>query len=215
MAPSLSPALEDYLRAITDLSDQEQKGVRISDIANKLNIAKPSVIQAISDLKKKGLVKQEPYSLVYLTREGLNKGREVIYRHQVICAFLENILAVSPFTADQDACGIEHIISEETFRNMEQRLRGINLPVQEVSTGISSLPLTLAEMRPGQKGRVKKIGTQDAVLRRRLLDMGVVPGAELLVERLAPLGDPIEIEIRGFHLSLRRSEAAMITVDSL
>ncbi len=215
MVSSLSPSLEDYLRAITDLSDQEQKGVRISDIANRLNIAKPSVIQAIGDLKEKGLVKQEPYSPVYLTCEGLNKGREVTYRHEVISAFLERILSVSPIIAEQDACRMEHIISEETFKNMEQKLRGLNSPDPEVLTCIDSQPLTLAAMRPGQKGRVKSVISQDKVLRRRLLDMGVVPGAELLVERMAPLGDPIEIDIQGFHLSLRCSEAAMVIIEPI
>ncbi len=215
MAPYLSPALEDYLRAITDLSEQEIKGVRISDIANKLNIAKPSVIQAVSDLKKKGLVKQEPYSPVYLTREGLKKGREVTYRHDVIRAYLECLLSVSPITAEHDACRMEHIISEQTFKNMEQKLRGVNLLDQEVWSGRDDQPLTLAALRPGEKGRIKKVGTQDTVLRRRLLDMGVVPGAELLVERMAPLGDPIEIEIQGFHLSLRCSEAEMVIVEQI
>ncbi len=212
MTPCLSPALEDYIRAIADLSEQEQKGVRISDIASRLNIAKPSVIQAVADLKKKGLVKQDPYSPVYLTSEGLNKGREVIYRHKVIRAYLQDILLVSPAAAEQDACRIEHILSGETFKNMELKLRGLN-PLLEKAGNIVDQPITLADVRPGQTATVKSIGSQDSILRRRLLDMGVVPGAILQVERMAPLGDPMEIEIQGFHLSLRCSEAAAVMVE--
>jgi len=209
MTKHLSPALEDYIRVIADLSEQQPRGVRISDIAARLNIAKPSVTQAVADLKKKGLVKQDPYSPVYLTPEGLRKGREVIYKHEVIRTYLQDILAVSPAAADQDACRIEHIISEETFKKMEQKLRpGTPQPEDSRSTD-----LTLADLRPGQKGRVKKVGSADSVLRRRLLDMGLVPGVVLLVERMAPLGDPMEIEIQGFHMSLRCSEAAAVSVE--
>jgi len=70
----------------------------------------------------------------------------------------------------------------------------------------------LTELKPGEKGRIIKVGGGGA-LRRRSLDMGVIPGAEVEVERVAPLGDPIEIKIKGYHLSLRKEEAANIYVE--
>ncbi len=73
---------------------------------------------------------------------------------------------------------------------------------------------TLAEMRPGEKAAVVKLGGIGAV-RRRLLDMGVTAGTLVEVERIAPLGDPIEVKIKGYHLTLRKEEARRIKVKTV
>lgn len=71
---------------------------------------------------------------------------------------------------------------------------------------------TLDRLAPGQRGKVLSLSGEPQI-RRRLMDMGLTPGAEIEVEKLAPLGDPIEIEVRGYHLSLRKREAATIAVE--
>jgi len=70
----------------------------------------------------------------------------------------------------------------------------------------------LHELRPGEKGKIVKVGGVGGS-RRRLLDMGLVSGSEVEVERVAPLGDPVEIRIKGYHLSLRKEEAINIQVE--
>jgi len=70
----------------------------------------------------------------------------------------------------------------------------------------------LEELKPGQKGKVIEITGSGSVY-RRILDMGIVKAADIEVERIAPLGDPIEVKIKGYHLSLRKSEAANIFVE--
>lgn len=70
----------------------------------------------------------------------------------------------------------------------------------------------LAELRPGERGRVTAVeGGGDAI--RRLMDLGLIRGTTVEVVRAAPLGDPIEVKLRGFMLTLRRAEAEHITVD--
>ena len=70
----------------------------------------------------------------------------------------------------------------------------------------------LAELLPGERGRVTAVGDGgDAT--RRLMDLGLIRGTTVEVIRAAPLGDPIEIRLRGFMLTLRRAEAEHITVD--
>ena len=69
--------------------------------------------------------------------------------------------------------------------------------------------MTLREMKPGQSGKVISIG-ESGPLKRRIMDMGITPGVEVKVVKMAPLGDPVEIRIRGYELSLRREEAARI-----
>ncbi|NLI30875.1 MAG: ferrous iron transport protein A [Nitrospiraceae bacterium] len=74
--------------------------------------------------------------------------------------------------------------------------------------------MTLVELKPGQKGRIVQIGGLGP-LKRRLMDMGVVPGEEISIEKTAPLGDPIEVRIKSYNLSLRKNEAKEIQVEAV
>lgn len=71
---------------------------------------------------------------------------------------------------------------------------------------------TLREIKVGQTVRAAKLSGEGAV-KRRIMDMGITKGAEIYVRRVAPLGDPIEITVRGYELSLRKSDAEMILVE--
>ena len=71
---------------------------------------------------------------------------------------------------------------------------------------------TLKEAKVGQTVKVVKLHGEGAV-KRRIMDMGVTKGVEVLVRRVAPLGDPIEVTVRGYELSLRKDEAANIIVE--
>lgn len=68
---------------------------------------------------------------------------------------------------------------------------------------------TLKDLKKGKIGTVKSLGKKGPV-RRRLMDMGITPGAEIEVVKVAPLGDPIWVNLRGYELSLRKSEAEQI-----
>ena len=72
----------------------------------------------------------------------------------------------------------------------------------------------LNEFAAGESGRIKAV-TGEGKIRRRLFDMGVTPGAELTMRKKAPLGDPIEITLRGYELTLRKSEAACAEAEVL
>lgn len=72
--------------------------------------------------------------------------------------------------------------------------------------------MNLASLKPGQQGRITAIGAVGP-LRRRLLDMGVLVGESVRVVKVAPLGDPIEVTVKSYHLSLRRQEAQGIAVE--
>ena len=72
--------------------------------------------------------------------------------------------------------------------------------------------MNLAKLRPGQRGTITTIGVFGP-MKRRLMDMGVLKGEEVKVEKIAPLGDPIEIIVKNYRLSLRKSEAAGIEVE--
>lgn len=70
----------------------------------------------------------------------------------------------------------------------------------------------LDTLKPGEKGSVRSVGGTGA-LRRRLLDMGITPGTMVMVRKVAPLGDPIELFLRGYELSIRKADAKNIEVE--
>lgn len=72
--------------------------------------------------------------------------------------------------------------------------------------------MTLKEVKVGDTVTVKKLNGQGAT-KRRIMDMGITKGVEVFVRKAAPLGDPIEVTVRGYELSLRKADAAMIDVD--
>lgn len=75
-------------------------------------------------------------------------------------------------------------------------------------------PMLLSEMKESQAGRIVRVGGNGA-LRRRILEMGITKGSEIYVEKYAPLKDPVELIVKGYHISLRVEEAAQITVDDV
>jgi ferrous iron transport protein A len=75
-----------------------------------------------------------------------------------------------------------------------------------VSDRAAAAPRTLADLAPGGRGRVRSVGGSPAVA-QRLQEMGLTPGVEVEVVRFAPLGDPVEIRLRGYLLSLRKGDA--------
>ena len=74
-------------------------------------------------------------------------------------------------------------------------------------------PRTLQDLVPGQSGMILSVGNQSGAVKRRLVDMGLTPGTTVKVTKVAPLGDPVEITVRGYELSLRKADAACVDVE--
>ena len=71
---------------------------------------------------------------------------------------------------------------------------------------------TLEEVAPGERGVILQVGNENGPVKRRLVDMGLTPGTEVTVRKVAPFGDPVELNLRGYELSLRKADAAQIRV---
>ena len=69
---------------------------------------------------------------------------------------------------------------------------------------------TLEDVAPGQRGIILQVGNENGPVKRRLVDMGLTPGTEVTVRKVAPFGDPLELNLRGYELSLRKADAAQI-----
>lgn len=118
----MTQSLEDYIETIYILT-QSKSGAYVHDVAEKLNVKMPSVVKAIRELKDLGLVTQEPYEAIELTRKGAHVAKLVLNRHLLLRKFLIKI-GVSEKTADQDACRMEHILSAETLEQIRHFTEG-------------------------------------------------------------------------------------------
>ena len=110
---TMTQSLEDYLEAVYMLI-AEDRPAQVRDVARMLAVKMPSVVKAIHELKKLGLVTQEPYAAIELTEKGARVAKRVLNRHTLLRSFLMK-LGVSRKNADKDACLMEHILSAETI----------------------------------------------------------------------------------------------------
>jgi DtxR family Mn-dependent transcriptional regulator len=113
----MTQSLEDYLEMVSFLSDEGE--VRVTDIAARLGVSKPSVLTALKVLEEQGLLEHERYRSVTLTQKGAIQAAEIRGRHYFLTAFLRDVVGVEPVTAEKDACKLEHVLSEETLNKMK------------------------------------------------------------------------------------------------
>ena len=117
---ALHESAEMYLETIYELS-QNHPTVRSVDVAESMGYSKPSVSRAMGLLKTGGYIIMDEDNLITLTESGLAVAQKVFERHTVITNFLESI-GVSKETASDDACRIEHVISDESFEAIKNNL---------------------------------------------------------------------------------------------
>lgn len=110
---TMTQSLEDYLEAVYILIS-EDRPAQVRDVAKMLAVKMPSVVKAIHELKRLGLVTQKPYAAIELTVKGARVAKHVLNRHTLLRNFLMK-LGVSRRNADKDACLMEHILSAETI----------------------------------------------------------------------------------------------------
>jgi DtxR family Mn-dependent transcriptional regulator len=113
----MTQSLEDYLEMVSFLADEGE--VRITDIATRLGVSKPSVLTALRTLEEQGLLEHERYRTVSLTQKGAIQAAEIRDRHSFLTVFLKDVVGVSADVAEKDACKMEHLLSDETLKKMK------------------------------------------------------------------------------------------------
>ncbi|MCD6406608.1 metal-dependent transcriptional regulator, partial [Candidatus Aerophobetes bacterium] len=111
MSKKITPSMEAYLETIKKI-EEEKKVVRVKGIARRLNVKMPTVTEALRNLSSEGLVKYEKYGHVELTPKGDKIAKEIDFRHRILFSFFTEVLRINADRADEDACKIEHVISD-------------------------------------------------------------------------------------------------------
>lgn len=112
----LSMTQEDYLEAMVMLGADTKASIRAVDVAEKMGVSKASVNKAVSVLKEKGYVEQPYYGDITLTDEGVHYGGKVLERHHALTKFLNKAVGIDRATAEEEACKMEHAISDSSFQ---------------------------------------------------------------------------------------------------
>jgi DtxR family Mn-dependent transcriptional regulator len=237
----ISSSLEDYLETIY-LLVQEQGFARVKDVARARDVKAASVSIALRKLAELALVRYERREYIALTPDGEKAGRRVFSRHRLLTRFFEEVLSMKPEAASEQACAMEHSLTDEAMDRLVRFFEFLGTcpsvvesfkrcPLAQERAGKAALAevpractvctkkneeasMSLAELKPGQGAMVAKIGATGA-LRQRLLDMGILPETPIDVERVGLGGDPFWVRCQGARLALRRSEATSILVHAV
>lgn len=124
---NLSMTHEDYLEAMLMIGRSTGNSIRAVDVAEKMGVSKSSVNKAVAVLKEKGYVEQPYYGDITLTESGIEYGSKVLERHRVLVLFLTKALGIDPEVADEEACKMEHAISDESFKKWREFIDGLSL----------------------------------------------------------------------------------------
>ena len=122
----MTQSLEDYLETIF-LIIRENKVARVKTVSEKLNVKKPSVINAVKELIARGMATHEKYGYIELTKEGISAAEKIYEKHTLILHFLKDILGLPSDISEKDACRIEHVLSPQTFKRFKDYVNNINV----------------------------------------------------------------------------------------
>ena len=113
----ISKSLEEYLKNMYILKQQNNK-IRVTDIAEKMNISKASVNKAVNNLKEAGLLEYQSYGAIILTEEGENLAKKILEAYDIVYVFLKDVINVEDEQAKKDAETIKGTISDETINKL-------------------------------------------------------------------------------------------------
>ncbi len=127
MVEKISKSHEDYLEAIVELGGTTKSAVRSVDVAASMGVSKASVNKAIAVLKEGGLLDQPYYGDITLTKAGFDYGTAVLERHHLLYTFLTKALGIDEKTADEEACIMEHAISDKSYKKWRDYIKKLDL----------------------------------------------------------------------------------------
>jgi DtxR family transcriptional regulator, Mn-dependent transcriptional regulator len=213
-----TPAVEDYLKAIYQLSEAGAP-VSTSAIAERLGIAAGSVTGMLKRLAEAGLVDHTRYYGARLTDDGVSNAVRTIRRHRVLERFLVDILGYTWDRVHEEAERLEHVVTEEMIERMagvlgepEADPHGAPIPAAEGEFQEIRFP-TLAELAAGDSATLRRVPDEDPAALRYLAELQLRPGAELLVLDRAPFDGPLRVRINGTEQIVGRALARQIQVE--
>ncbi|MFQ6053139.1 MAG: DtxR family transcriptional regulator [Candidatus Bathyarchaeia archaeon] len=228
-----SASVEEYLEAIYTFNEKGEPA-KTTELAKRLTVSPPSVTQMVKKLADEGLVEYEPYKGATLTGRGAALAQKIVRKHRLLERFLHDFLGLRRNRVHEEACRLEHDLSDETAAALCKVLDkpetcpddGNPIPpcvldvedcgqcaeARTAEEGVSKLITQLSNLKPGEEGVVAFIrgGTTAC---QRIMDMGLTRGTRVRVVNAAPFRGPIEVSVRGSTLALGRRLAGHVFLE--
>jgi DtxR family transcriptional regulator, Mn-dependent transcriptional regulator len=230
-------SVEDYLKAIYDLSQNEQP-VSTTEISRTLKVAPASVTEMVRKLDEKGYITHSPYHGTRLTSNGRRIAENIVRKHRLLERFLHDVLKVDKMNVHDQACGMEHSLSDDAAEALCRFLRhpdrcpdnGKVIPPCDLQIGscVECLErhnkgleesgkndqnrVSIGKLEQGQFGKISLIRGGYNLL-QRLLDMGLKPGTKICAVRVTPPSGPVELLVESSKVVLGKGIASKVFVD--
>jgi len=230
-------SIEDYLKTIYDLSQTEQP-VSTTDISRRLKVAPASVTEMLKKLAEKGYITHSPYHGTRLTKNGKRIAEKIVRKHRLLERFLHDVLKVERTQVHDQACGMEHSLSDDAAESLCRFLRhpdrcpdnGKIIPPCDLQIGSCAECLELhskgleetgkndqnrvaiGNLEQGQRGKISLIRGGYNLL-HRLLDMGLKPGTEICAIRVTTPSGPVEVSAGSSKIVVGKGIASKVFVD--
>lgn len=211
-----TPRVEEYLESIFKLQENH-KSVRITHLAEDLQISVPSVSEMIKKLAQNDFVYVEGKE-VYFTKKGRALGARIVRRHRLAERLLTDILGFDWEQVHEEACRLEHAMSTELEERIADRLKnpetcphGHPIPDANGDT-LAKASRPLSELEPGSKVVVVSVPEENPELLHFLSSLGIRPMTAIEIEKTDPFGGPIHLKVGGRKQTLGQEAASEIMV---
>ena len=232
-------SVEDYLKTVYILS-RNGSAASTTEISRNLKVAPASVTEMLKKLAENGYVAYSPYHGSTLTPKGIEEAQRITRKHRLLEKFLSDVLHIKNDEVHTQACEMEHALSDEAeeslcrllkhpdmcpddgkiipacdlpFTSCEECIQTHKKGLEEVGKRNRNL-VSICNLKAGESSKISFIRGEHRVL-QRLLDMGLIPGTAIKVERVAPLGGPVEVCVRGSKVALGQDIATNVFVEGL
>ncbi|MFA5786526.1 MAG: metal-dependent transcriptional regulator [Actinomycetota bacterium] len=213
--PEPSPSEEMYLKTLQRLEGEGR--VTGAQLAEALGISAPSVSEMLHRLEKRGWVKPGSGG-VHLSARGRRLAIRTIRRHRLAERLFTDVLRLPWEQVHEPACALEHAVSDAVADRIDEVLQHPSTcphghPIPSRDGGLpEETGRGLASLQTGGRGVVLRISREDPDLLSYLGTLGLVPGANVTVEQVAPFGGPLLVRVGRTRYALGREVAAMVAV---
>lgn len=204
---------EDYLINILRLTENKPVA-KTTELAALMGVSAASVSEMLNTLAGEGMVSYQKYKGVSLTEKGLEYARHLRRKHHIMERFLINVLETDKMTAHEEACKMEHVISDESALKMCQ-IVGYDEKCDTCKDDCNvrtDTPITLTQMDPSFNGTISHLKGENPSQLRKLISMGFVPGKIVKKDRGSGKGPSI-IRIGDSNVAMDDDLMNMIYVD--
>jgi DtxR family transcriptional regulator, Mn-dependent transcriptional regulator len=217
----ITPAVEDYLKAVYQLGDEEPDAGAVTGqrIAERLGVAAPSVTNMVKRLTDLGLVHHERYRGIELTAAGERIALEVVRHHRLLERYLVEALGYSWDEVHDEAERLEHHISEALEARISAALGEPTVdphgdPIPDLNGAVSDAPvMSLGDLGPGQSAVIRRVSNQDPELLRYLEQLAIRPDMTVTLLESLPFDGPLRIRVDGNEHVVGRPLGAAVQVD--